>query len=92
MFIIVRNNDAVKAYKVLMRKLKEDGFFRELKEKQFFKSKSEKAREKHKYAVIRHAKDQAKRKILQEKQEKFALVASKRRAKEYKSKQKFNKK
>ena len=44
MRIVVRNNDPMKAFKLLNRKLYEDNTFVELKDKQFFKSKGEKKR------------------------------------------------
>jgi hypothetical protein len=37
--------DALKTYKVLMRKLSREGHYLELKEKEFFKSKAQKRRE-----------------------------------------------
>jgi ribosomal protein S21 len=69
MKIIVRNNDPLKAYKVLTKKLKEDGTFNTLKDKQFFKSKGEKRRVKMKRAIAKQIKNSAKQLILFEKQE-----------------------
>jgi ribosomal protein S21 len=37
--------DALRTYKVLMRKLSKEGHYQELKDKEFFKSKSQKRRE-----------------------------------------------
>jgi len=88
MKIIVRNNDAVKAYKIMMKKLDTDGFFKELKTKKHYLSKSNKKREKRKYAMKRHKKLQIKRDEIFEKQEKQILIASKRRAKAYKAEHK----
>jgi ribosomal protein S21 len=69
MRIIVKHNDANKAFKLLNRKLHEDNLFIDLKEKQFYKSKSEKRREAKKRAIARFKKEQAKRDILLEKLE-----------------------
>lgn len=69
MKIIVRNNDATKAFKLLNRKLHEDNLFVDLREKQFYKSKSEKKRERKKRAVARFKKEQAKRDAILEKLE-----------------------
>ena len=56
MRIVVKNNEPVKAYKVLMKKLKKEGVFQELYVKSFFRSKSQKRKEKHKCALIREKK------------------------------------
>jgi ribosomal protein S21 len=69
MRIVVRNNDPMKAFKLLNRKLYEDNTFIELKEKQFFKSKGEKRREKQKKAVARQRKEQATKKAIFDKLE-----------------------
>ena len=69
MKIIVRNNDPLKAFKLLNRKLHEDNTFIELKERQYFKTKGEKRREKKKRAVARQKKEQAKRHAIFEKLE-----------------------
>ena len=45
MKIFVRNNDVNKAYRLLHKKLHEDGFFKQIRENQAFKSRSEKNRE-----------------------------------------------
>jgi ribosomal protein S21 len=69
MKIIVRNNDPLKAFKLLNRKLHQDNIFIELKERQFFKTKGEKRREKKKRAVARQRKEQAKRELILQKLE-----------------------
>jgi|SRR5210317_290228 len=69
MKIIVRNNDPLKAFKLLNRKLHEDNTFIELKERQHYKSKGEKKREKKKRAVARQKKEQAKRELILQKLE-----------------------
>lgn len=61
MRIIVKNNDPLRAFKLLNRKLHEDNTFIELKERQHYKSKGEKKREKRKRAVARQKKENAKR-------------------------------
>ena len=69
MKIIVRNNDPLKAFKLLNRKLHQDNVFIELKERQFYKTKGEKRREKKKRAVARQKKEQAKRELILQKLE-----------------------
>jgi len=61
MRIIVKNNDPLRAFKLLNRKLHEDNTFIELKERQHYKSKGEKRREKRKRAVARQQKENSKR-------------------------------
>lgn len=84
MKIIVKNNDAVKAYKVLMKKLNKDGFFQELKNKKFYRSKGQKDREKHKLAVIKAKKEQTKRQEILLKEEKRVIIDAKKRSRERK--------
>jgi ribosomal protein S21 len=69
MRIVVRNNDPMKAFKLLNRKLYEDNTFTDLKERQFFKSKGEKKREQKKRAVARQRKEQAAKKAIFDKLE-----------------------
>lgn len=69
MRIIVRNNDPIKAFKLLNRKLYEDNTFNDLKDKQFFKSKGEKKREQKKKAIARQRKEQAAKKAIFDKLE-----------------------
>ena len=45
MKVIVRNNDISKAYKILNKKLHEDGVFKQVRDNQYHKSKGEKKRE-----------------------------------------------
>ena len=71
MQIFVRNNEVIKAYKKLTRKLRDDGLFLELKESRFFKSKSEQKRERHKRAIARHNKKQSEALKLFEKTENY---------------------
>lgn len=59
MQIVVKNNEPIKAYKVLMKKLKKDGKFQTLRQKSAFQSKGAKRREKLKYAKLRESKRQA---------------------------------
>ena len=44
MRIYVRNNDIGKAYRILNKKLHEEGFFKKLRDNQFHKTKGEKRR------------------------------------------------
>jgi len=53
MYVKVRNNDVGKAYKILSRKLNNEGIFKKLKEKRHHITKGEKKRLKHKEAVAR---------------------------------------
>lgn len=64
MRIIVRNNDPIKAFKLLNKKLYEDNTFNELKDRQFFKTKGEKRREQKKKAIARQRKEQATKKAI----------------------------
>ena len=91
MKIHVRNNDAIKAYKVLMKQLNKDGFFKELKSKKFHMTKGEKKREKHKLAVINARKDQAKRKENLLKEEKRIIIEAKKKSRDLKNKKRQNK-
>lgn len=61
MKVIVRNGDALKAFKILNRKLHKDNFFIELKEKERFKSKGEK-KEKRRKKVEQDGKKTKRRK------------------------------
>ena len=61
MYIKVKNKNPLKAYKLLMKKLRDDGFFKELRDSRYYRSKSEKLREKRKAAIARNKKDTAKR-------------------------------
>jgi len=78
MKIEVYNNNVIKAYKKLNKKLHEDGMYKKLKEKQFYKPPSLKKREKHELAVLRLKKAELKRQQLFEKQEKQLINKNKR--------------
>jgi len=88
MKIEVKNNNITKAYRILMKKLDKDGLFKQVKDKRFHKSKSLKRREKHEYAVKRIKKKDIKREELAVRKEARVLIDSKKRAKEYKQRQK----
>jgi len=90
MKIVVKNNNAVKAYKVLMKRLNKDGFFKELKEKQYYMSKGERKREKHKLAVVKAKKEQAKRQEYMLKEEQRIIIDAKKRSKELKKQRRQN--
>ena len=64
MKISVRNNDVNKAYRILHKKLHEDGFFKQIRENKAFKSKGTKRRETARAGRIRWLK---KRKQLEQK-------------------------
>lgn len=69
MKILVRHNNPVKAFKVLTRKLREEGVFNELRNKQFFKSKGELRREEKKKGALRAKKREKERQLLFEQTE-----------------------
>jgi len=81
MKITVKNGNALKAFKLLNRKLYEDGFFNELKDNRFHKTRSEKKREKHELAVLRRKKEQQKRSQNFDKFEQRQLQKAKRTSK-----------
>ena len=67
MKIYVKNNNVIKAYKLLNRKLQEDGFYRDLQSRFYFKSKGQKKREARAIAVLRNRKREKKAEELREK-------------------------
>ena len=56
MKITVYNNDVSKAYRILQKKLNNEGTLRELKEREFFRSKGEKKRLDRKRGIVRYKK------------------------------------
>ncbi len=64
------NGDVGKAYKVMMRKLNNEGFYTELKKRERFISKGEQERENKKVGKKRFMKAEKKREMLFEKMEK----------------------
>ena len=79
MKIYVKNNNVVKAYKVLNKKLQAEGFYKELQSRAYFKSKGHKKREAHAAAVIREKRRQEKAEQAREKFEAKQRFASKRK-------------
>ena len=69
MKITVYNNDVTKAYRILQKKLDNEGILRELKEREFFRSKGEKKRLERKRGIVRYKKQEKKRLIALEKAE-----------------------
>ena len=69
MKITVYNNDVAKAYRILQKKLDNEGTLRELKEREFFRSKGEKKRLERKRGIVRYKKQEKKRLIALEKAE-----------------------
>ena len=61
MKITVYNNDVAKAYRILQKKLDNEGTLRELKEREFFRSKCEKKRLERKRGIVRYKKQEKKR-------------------------------
>ena len=69
MKIQVYNNDISKAYRVLQKKLNNEGILKELKEREYYLSKGEKNRLARKRGIARFKKAEKKRLIAQEKAE-----------------------
>jgi len=69
MKVLVKNNDPIKAYKLLNRKLHDENVFVDYKEHEFYKSKGERFREKRKRAISRQRKEKAKREAILKKLE-----------------------
>ena len=69
MKIAVYNNDVAKAYRILQKKLNNEGTLREIKEREFFRSKGEKKRLERKRGIVRYKKQEKKRMIALEKTE-----------------------
>jgi ribosomal protein S21 len=67
MLVIVRNNDPIKAYKLLSKKLLQEGIVNEVRERMYFKSKSQKAREDKKRGIAKYKKQEAKRQMIADK-------------------------
>ena len=86
MKIYVKNNNVVKAYKLLNRKLQDEGFYKELQSRFYFKSKGQKKREAKAVAIIRDIKRQKKLEEFREK------IEAKQRYFNQKQKQQYNKK
>lgn len=61
MKVVVKNNNATKAFKILSKKLKKEGFFQELRDRRYYTSKSEKRRLRKKQADSRKKKENIKR-------------------------------
>ena len=79
MKIYVKNNNVVKAYKLLNKKLQAEGFYKELQSRAYFKSKGHKKREAHAAAVIREKRRQEKAEQAREKFEAKQRFANKRK-------------
>lgn len=78
MKIFVKNNDAVKAYKILTKKINDEGLLKTLKSKEYYLSKSQRLRVKKKNALARFRKDQKKKKQILDRQEQNFLLYSKK--------------
>ena len=61
MKVIVRNNDINKAYRILNKKLHEEGFFKQIRDNQYYKTKGEKKRLAKSAGKRRHLKSLEKR-------------------------------
>lgn len=84
MRIEVKNNDPMKAYKILMKKLNKENFFKELRNKKFFRTKQEKKKEALHAAILREKKATILRDKEREKEEKWIMIESKKRSREAK--------
>ena len=82
MKIYVKNNNVVKAYKLLNKKLQGEGFYKELQSRHYFKSKGDKKREAHSVAIIREKKRQKKAEELREKIEARQRMLNKKQKKQ----------
>jgi len=78
MLIKVKNNNVMKAYKLLTRKLQDDGHFKELGEKSYYIPKGEKRRKQKAVGILREKKRQQKAEELFIKQEQRARFNNKR--------------
>lgn len=78
MKIYVKNNDVVKAYKILTKKINDEGVLKSLKHKEFYLTKSQKVKLKKKLALSRWKKEQKKKRILEARQEQNFLLYSKK--------------
>lgn len=78
MKINVRNNDVVKAYKILTKKINDEGLMKSLKAKEYYLTKSQKVKVKKKIALSRFRKEQKKKRAILEKQEQNFLLYSKK--------------
>lgn len=78
MKIYVKNNDVIKAYKILTKKVNDEGVLKTLKSREFYLSKSQRVRAKKKIALSRWKKDQKKKKMLEARQEQNFLLYSKK--------------
>lgn len=93
MEIKVKNNDAVKAYRVLMRKINKEynnNYFRFLRSLEKYTPKSEEKRIRKKKAINEQKKSREAFKETLENEEKLQLVDSKKRAKDFKKQQNKN--
>ena len=78
MKIFVKHNDVTKAYKILMKKINDEGVFKTLKSKEHYLSKSQRIRAKKKIALARFRKDQKKKRLIEARQEEKFLLYSKK--------------
>ena len=78
MKIFVKHNDVTKAYKILMKKINDEGVFKTLKSKEHYLSKSQRIRAKKKIALSRFRKDQKKKRLIEARQEEKFLLYSKK--------------
>jgi len=78
MKINVRNNDVAKAFKILTKKINDEGLMKTLKRKEHHLTKSQRVKAKKKLALARFRKDQRKKNAILEKQEQNFLLYSKK--------------
>ena len=79
MKIQVKNNNVVKAYKLLNKKLQGEGFYKELQSRAYFKSRGQRKREALAIAVVREKRRQEKAEVLREKFEAKQRFVNKRK-------------
>lgn len=78
MKIFVKHNDVMKAYKVLTKKLNDEGVFKAARAKEYYLSPSQRVKAKKKLALSRWRKDQKKKTIAAQRQEEKHLRFSKK--------------
>lgn len=82
MKILVKNDDPIKAYRVLMKKLLKDGWVEELRKRQHYTPSSLRKKLKHKAAVLELKKIERRKVEAEGKEEQRMFVEAKKRGRE----------
>jgi ribosomal protein S21 len=80
MKVYVNNNNINQAYKVLSKRLNDEGFFRELRDREFFSTRTQKKRLKREKAIVRIKKEERKRLAQFSREEQNLVFRSKRKS------------